>query len=530
MGNQMNHSAVTVTDPVLRMFDEDISGVLAEISAWLGIGGISLEMEPELARHRVSVTCRYAFTNDFYTTLHKGNAAYDGVPAIKRSHVGDHVKSAADKLFKSVVSSEGLRRDIFAGGLWSERRVVCDEILATSHEECNSCDSGAVTCGGCDGDGTRVCNYCRISGHPRGYITCWGCHGTGGSHDSGTGKWSNCSICWGRKRVLCTTCGGSEKVRCGGCGGHGTVNCGSCAGNGFFTRAHGYRISASSRAIIKSETLPEMHVNYMGVWLKNGLPGRVGQKTGTVMPCAEIDMAEAGYAGWKDGVFEAVMDFDCHVTTGDVKAAYRANPIGDIIYGRWDAPAVGFSPFLNPVIDDVVKLVVEKDGMKPSEYLGAFSHIPGLVAGMRGSGSSAELKTAFIEESSKILRNSVSAELVDIAIDGYLESVGAMENDVSGRVGRDVALGMCALWIACWYGGLFEYMVDQGRDQRLMAFAGLALCASWLSATAVRFLTRRRIKAETGAAAKYRMRRTGKFLCLLGGLAFAFSGAFTVTM
>lgn len=77
----MNHSAVTVTDPVLRMFDEDISGVLAEISAWLGIGGISLEMEPELARHRVSVTCRYAFTNDFYTTLHKGNATYDGVPA-----------------------------------------------------------------------------------------------------------------------------------------------------------------------------------------------------------------------------------------------------------------------------------------------------------------------------------------------------------------------------------------------------------------------------------------------------------------
>lgn len=522
----MNQSAVTATDPVLQMFDKDISGVLSEISAWLGMGGISLQMEPMLLRHQVSVTCSYAFSNEFYSKLFNGKVSYDGVPALERGSVSGHVKSEADKLFRDVISADGIRRDIFSGGLWSDTRIVCDEILATTYEDCNSCNGGTVTCRGCGGDGTDVCNRCRISGHPAGYITCWGCHGTGGNTDAGTGKWYNCGTCRGWKRVLCTTCGGSEKVRCSGCGGHGAVNCGSCAGHGFFTRAHGYRISAASRGLIQSETLPNMHVNYMGVWLKQGLPGLVSQKTGTVMPFAGIDAAGVRYGSWNDGVFDAVMEFPCQVTTGDVKATYNGKYIGDIIYGRWDAPAVGFPEFLNEVVDDILKVVIEKDGMKPSEYLAAFAGIPGIVDGMRLSGAVTGAKEAFVAKSSKVLRNAVSAELVDIAIDGYLGTVGVMEKDVSGRVGRDVALGMSALWIACWMGGVFPYLLhDLGREHPYVVMGGIGLVAASLSANMVRIITRRRIRKETGAAAKYRMRALGKAACLLGGAAFAIAGA-----
>ena len=91
-GEPMNQSTVSA-DPVLKMFDEDISQVLSEISAWLGIGAISLQMEPSLVRHRAAVTCTYSFTNEFYTTIHKGKFEYKGAPALKRAYVNDHVKA-----------------------------------------------------------------------------------------------------------------------------------------------------------------------------------------------------------------------------------------------------------------------------------------------------------------------------------------------------------------------------------------------------------------------------------------------------
>ncbi|NTF16999.1 hypothetical protein G6L37_00970 [Agrobacterium rubi] len=525
----MNLTDAPVADPVLGMFDEDISGVLAEISEWLGIAGVSLQMQPSLDRHKASVSCGYSFTNEFYTTLHKGKAEYQGVPALKQEYVKAHVKAEADRLFGEAVSVDALRRDVLSGGLWSDSRVICEEIIATSYEDCNSCYNGSVSCGGCDGDGTQICNNCRLSSHARGYVTCWGCHGSGGGRDAGTGNWYTCSTCNGWKRVRCGTCGGSEKVRCHGCNGHGSVNCGLCAGHGFFTRAHGYRLSSASRGVIRSDTLPDMHVGYLGVWLKQGLPGRVAQKAGTALPCAEIDEAGIAHGGWTDGVFGATLSFDCHVTTGLVKSAYNGKPIGDVIYGRWDKPAVGFSPFLDHVVDDVLKVMVEKERTSPSEYLAAFSHIPGLVDGLRSSGSSADAKAGFLEAASKVLRNSVSAELVDIAVDGYLEAVGEMEVDVSGKVGRDVALAVCAAWIVGWLGGLFDHLAGLGNDYRLVAMVGLFLGVASVSAVLVKNLTRRRISAETGASAKYRLSALGKFLCLVGGVVFVAAGVLTVS-
>lgn len=527
MGNRMNQSAV-ISDPVLKMFDADVSQVLGDISTWLGLDGISMQMQPNLVRHKVTVACEHSFTNEFYNTLHQGKAEFHGAPALKQGYVSDHVKSEADKRFKALVSVDNMRREVLDGKLWEPSRVVCDEILATSYEDCTSCHNGSVTCGGCSGDGTQICNNCRFTTHPAGYVTCWGCHGTGGGRDAGTQAWYNCSVCNGWKRKRCGTCNGSTKVRCGGCGGNGTVHCGSCGGHAYFTRAHGFRVSLELKAHCQSDTMPEMDAKYFAVWLKEGLPNRASHEAGTILPYAEIDKPSSRYDGWKDGVFTALLGFNCNVTTGSVKATYAGEQT-EFLYGRFGTPAFGFPNFLDHVVDDVLKVVVEKEDMPPSEYLATFSRIPGLAAGMRVSGSSKDGKGKFMDEALGVLRGSVHSELIDIAVDGYLASVGAMERDVSGRVGRDVSLAVAAAWIASWFGGLFEYIHGLNGDYRLLATVGLALGVAGLSARLVRFMTRRRISAETGASAKYGLRGRGKILCFLGGVAFAFAGMLSVT-
>jgi hypothetical protein len=524
----MNQSAVISADPVLKMFDADASKVLGEMAGWLGLDGISMQMEPSFVRHKIAVACEHSFANEFYSTVHRGKAEFPDAPALKQAYVNDHVKSEADKRFKALVSVDNMRREVLGGRLWEPSRVVCDEILATSYEDCTGCHNGTVTCGGCSGHGTQICNNCRITGHPAGYVTCWGCHGTGGGRDAGTQEWCNCSVCNGWKRKLCRTCDGSTKVRCSGCGGDGTVYCGSCGGHGYFTRAHGYRVSLELKAHVRSATLSEADGKYFVAWLKQGLPGRTSQEAGTVMPCAMIDSPDSRYDGWKDGVFTALLGFTCNVTTATVKASYAGKQT-EFLYGRYGTPAFGFANFLDHVVDDVLKVVVEKEDMPPSQYLATFSKVPGLAAGMRLAGSSKEGKSRFMDESSDVLRGSVHSELIDIAVDGYLASVGVMERDVSGRVGRDVSLAVAAAWIACWLGGVFEYVDGLGNDYRLLACVGLALGVSSISAALVKALTRRRISSETGAAAKYGLRGRGKLLCFLGGVAFAFAGMLSAT-
>jgi hypothetical protein len=519
----MNQTAVVSSDPVLKMFNEDVSKVLDEMAAWLGLDGISLQMEPAFVRHQVSVVTEHFFSNEFYNNLLQGKAEIEGAPALKQEYVADHVKTEADKRFKALVSADNLRREVLGGMLWEKSRVVCDEVFATSYEDCGGCHSGLVTCGGCSGNGTQVCNNCRVTGHPAGYVTCWGCHGTGGNRDAGTGDWYNCGTCRGWKRVLCGTCDGSTRVRCGGCGGDGNVYCGSCGGHGFFTRAHGFRVNLESKASFSSTTFSEADKKFFFVWLKEGLQARAKQANGTVMPFAGIDASDTRYDGWKDGVFAARLGFDCHATTATVKASYAGRETA-FLYGRYAKPIIAFDNFLNHVVDDILKKVVEKRDMPPAEYLATFSRIPGLVAGMRVSGASEDGKAKFMAGLMGALHGSVHPDLVDIAVDGYLESVGSMERHVSGRVGRDVSLAVAAAWIACWFGGVFEYVNNLGSDYGLLACAGLALGVASLSASLVKALTRRRIKAETGAAAKYALRRRGKLFCFVGGLAFVVAG------
>lgn len=526
MGSRMNQSAA-ISDPALKMFDADASKVFGEISGWLGLDGISMEMEPTFVRHKVTVVCENSFTNEFYSTIHRGKAEFEGAPALQDAYVDAHVKAEADKRFKALVSVDNLRREVLGGNLWEPSRILCDEILATSYEDCVSCHNGTVTCGGCSGDGAQVCNNCRFTGHPSGYVTCWGCNGTGGNRDAGTQEWYNCSVCHGWKRKLCGTCGGSTKVRCTGCGGDGTVYCGSCGGHGYFTRAHGFRVGLELKAHVQSDTMPEVDGKYFAVWLKEGLPNRAAQEAGTILPYAEIDKSSSRYDGWKDGVFTALIGFNCHVTTGRVKATYAGKQT-EFIYGRFGAPAFGFPNFLNHVVDDVLRAVVEKEDMPPSEYLATFSRIPGLAAGMRAAGSSRDGKAKFMDESFHVLRGSVDRELIDIAVDGYLASVGVMERAVSGRVGRDVSLAVAAAWIASWFGGLFEYIDGLHGDYRLLACAGLSLAVASISAAIVKLLTRRRISSETGAAAKYGLRGRGKLLCFVGGVAFTVAGMMSV--
>lgn len=523
----MNQSAV-ISDPVLKMFDADASKVLGEISGWVGLDGISMQMEPSFVRHKVTVACVNSFTNEFYSTIHRGKAEFEGAPALKDAYVDAHVKAEADKRFKALTSVENLRREVLLGNLFEPSRIVCDEILATSYEDCVSCHNGTVTCGGCSGDGTQICNNCRFTTHPAGYVTCWGCHGTGGGRDAGTQEWYNCSVCHGWKRKVCGTCNGKTRIRCSGCGGDGTVYCGSCGGHGYFTRAHGYRVGLELKARVQSDTMQEMDGKYFAVWLKEGLPSRAAQEAGTILPYAEIDTSSSRYDGWKDGVFTALIGFNCHVTTGSVKATYAGKQI-EFLYGRFGTPAFGFPNFLDHVVDDVLKGVVEKEeDMPPSEYLATFARIPGLADGMRVSGSSKDGKSKFMDEALGVLRGSVHSELIDIAVDGYLASVGVMERDVSGRVGRDVSLAVAAAWIASWFGGVFEYIDGLHGDYRLLASVGLALGVSSLSAALVKMLTRNLIKKETGAAAKYGLRGRGKFLCFLGGVAFTAAGILSV--
>jgi DnaJ-class molecular chaperone with C-terminal Zn finger domain len=522
----MNQSVGTKVDPVLKTFNEDVAAKLGSIAQWLGLDGISLQMEPKFTRHKVTVGVANYFTSEFYSKLYPGEATFPGAPTLKKEYLSDYLKEEADKRFRGLVAKERLQDEVLAGNVFEPQRIVCDEVLATSYEDCNNCNRGLVTCSGCNGHGTNDCNNCAVYlHHPKGYVTCWGCHGTGGSHDAGTGKWYNCSVCHGWKRKLCYTCGGSAEIRCTGCGGDGTQYCGSCGGHAFFTRAHGYRATMESKANIDCATLNETDREWFFGWLKMGLPGWTEFETGTVLPCARLDLAVHRYDGWNDGVFTAMYGFNCHVTTADVTAKYPATGASaDFHYRRFNEAGFLFTPFLDHVVAEVFNKIEDSGSVTPSQYLERFAKIPGLQAGLRASGTSKENKDRFETDAAHTLRGVVRAELIIGPLYGYLATVSEMEKDVSNRIGRDVVLTMSAAWVAAWFGGLFEYIATLQKNHSLLAAVALVVVVANVSGLIVRFLTRRKIKRETGATATYSLSRRGKLMCFLGGIVFALAG------
>jgi DnaJ-class molecular chaperone with C-terminal Zn finger domain len=525
----MNQSAASKTDPVLSMFDEEVNTVLGEISSYLGLDGISLSMEPKFQRKSATVLSAISVTNEFHSILHKGKATYGDVPAIKRDQVNDYVKREADRLFKAAVSEESLKQAILEGHAVSRGRIVCDEILALSYEDCVNCGAdGLLTCGGCSGSGSTDCTHCRFTGHAAGYVTCWSCGGSGGSNDVSTGKWYNCGICHGWKRILCTTCGGSTKVKCWTCGGDGNVYCGPCGGNGYFTRAHGYKITINSGVAIKSEEMNEADRRHAHAWVASGLGSWTKMKDGTLLPHASISDMAVKYDGWKDDAYCIMTAFHIKVTTAEVKATYNGSADATFLYGRYDKPLFAFTSFLDPLVDKPLVDVAKRDVKEPAAYLEAFAHLPGVADGLRYAGSSKDGKQAFLRDADDILRNSVNEGLLDIVADGYLACVEHLEKKASHNAGRDVALAICALWIACWLAGGFEMLNSLKDNHVILANIGVALAVSAVSAHAVRWLTRRSVAAETGFRARYQISRWRRVACFLGGIAFVLAGGLSV--
>jgi len=525
----MDQSTVSKTSPVLSMFDEEVNTVLCEISSYLGLDGISLSMEPKFQRKSATVFSAISVSNEFHSILHKGKATYGDVPAIKRDQVSDYVKREADRLFRDAVSEESLRQAVLEGHAVSRGRIACDEILALSYEDCVNCGAGGLlTCGGCSGAGVTDCNHCRFTGHAAGYVTCWSCGGTGGSNDVSTGKWYNCSICHGWKRVRCGTCGGSTQVKCWTCGGDGNVYCGPCGGNGYFTRAHGYRITIDSGVGIESEEMDEADKKHSQAWVASGLGSWSTMKDGTLLPHASISDMAVKYDGWKDDAYCIMTAFHIKVTTAEVKATYNDSVDATFLYGRYDRPLFAFTSFLDPLVHKPLEDVAKRDVKEPAAYLEAFEHMPGVVGGLRCAGSSKDGKQAFLTDADEVLRNSVNGGLLDIAADGYLACLEYFEKKASHNAGRDVTLAVCAIWIVCWLAGGFELLNSVADSNLIPANIAVAIVVSAVSAQAVRWLTRRSVVAETGVRARYQVGMWRKVACFLGGVAFVVAGGLSV--
>lgn len=512
-------------DQSLKMFNDEISSCLGNIAEWLGLPHVTLQMEPKLVRHQAKMKTSFAFSTEKYQTLTAGRSPYAEIPIYSVDDALEAQQEGAQRLFRRATSKDALLNDIVTGQLGGDGRYVCDEVVATSQETCDGCSgNGAVSCSPCFGHGTITCTNCQFGAY-RGMVTCWACHGQKGNYDH-DGKWYNCSRCGGWGRTYCGTCGGSEKVRCTICGGDGNATCGSCSGHGFFTRAYAYRIRAWSVAQVSSKTMQEIHLEGALVWLKKGLPGRTAQQTGTVIPHADLENAVVAYDGWKDGVFSATLSFDSRITTGDFAASYGGAPIGDVAYVRLSQPLFGFPSFCNEFVYMPMQAIAAKGDMRPSDYLAHFDHMPGMAICMRESGTSMSAKAKALDDAKDVLSGSVATELLESALDGYLGTIGAMEKDVSGSVARDTALGLAGLWVGVWFFGLFDALRDMDRDQAIGLSFLLTILLASLTGGVVKGLTRRRIRAETGVAARYGLGRLGKFLCFLGALVFVYGGLF----
>lgn len=90
--------------------------------------------------------------------------------------------------------------------------------------ECNS--NGMVSCSNCN-DGMVDCSNCS-SGWNSGEITCGNCNGDGTIQTDGGER--ICANCNGDGSLVCNRCNGSGKVQCPQCNGAGTETCPNCNG------------------------------------------------------------------------------------------------------------------------------------------------------------------------------------------------------------------------------------------------------------------------------------------------------------
>ncbi len=100
--------------------------------------------------------------------------------------------------------------------------------------------TGALVCGGCNGQGVSQCPTC---------------FGQGGVQTSDGGR-APCGRCATTGRVPCITCQGAKQLRCTTCAGMGKIGCTECDRSGYWTHIFDMTFHAEAEFGLDRQQVP----------------------------------------------------------------------------------------------------------------------------------------------------------------------------------------------------------------------------------------------------------------------------------